>query len=252
MTFRVRLRVMLSQFPRRLNARIATAVLRALPAVSVTGTWLWPFARCRPLLSCLAVAAVAFQGSVLFRGEEKTYRDLNHLARRLRESLTTAPPLNESLNRLGRGRAPFHEPVLRHAARFIVLANRARRDREDFLASFEALERAWKTVGGNQKLTIQLIVAPSVEPYTGKRVARSWHAPVAVDQSTFEEMLPVLKEIATLIVEGDGSGRGRLFISGFDVEPVTDAADEAPAAAEVREVRASSSPKETRGGARKD
>jgi hypothetical protein len=165
-----------------------------------------------------------YWGSRLLRGEETTHRDLMHLVRGMNSALTIAPSLNGSLSRAESGRAPFRQTVLRYPARFIDLANRAHRDHEDFLKSLEALESAWKVVGGDQKLTVQFIVLPALEPYTGGHAAPSWHPPLGVDQNTFEEMTPILKEIYSLIVEGDGSGKARLGISGYDVEPVPEPA----------------------------
>jgi hypothetical protein len=211
-----------------------TAAMHIRSAANCAGRWLWRLARRRPLLFLLLLASAFYWGSRLLRGEGKTHRDLMHLVRRMKQALTIAPSLNESLSRVESGRAPFRQTVLRYPARFIDLASRAHRDHENFLKSLEALERAWRAIGGDQKLTIQLIVLPAVEPYTGGHAAASWHPPLAVDQSTFEEMAPILKEICTLIVEGDGSGKGRLPISGYEVEPVTDPASQTCAAQEVK------------------
>jgi len=53
------------------------------------------------------------------------------------------------------------------------------------------------------------------------QIAASIHLPEPIQKSNFEKLVPFLKEIRALIVEGDGTGRGRLAQSGFQAEPTT-------------------------------
>jgi hypothetical protein len=214
-----------SRFPKMVDARRDTAARRISSAARRMVWLLWRLARRRPLVSALALLTATYWGMSFWRGEERTHRDMIHVARRVQDALTIAPSLNESQGLIESGRAPVSEPVLRYSARFINLARRDHRQREDSLASFEALESAWQSVAGNRKLTVQVIVPSTLEPTTGRWAKQSWHAPQALDRSNFEEMLPVLKEIHTLIVEVDGSGRGRLGVSGYQAEPVDDPGD---------------------------
>jgi hypothetical protein len=50
---------------------------------------------------------------------------------------------------------------------------------------------------------------------------------VVIDQAKFAELLPILEELRSLIIEGDGSGRGRLPKSGLQAETV-DAGTDGP------------------------
>ncbi len=44
---------------------------------------------------------------------------------------------------------------------------------------------------------------------------------VRIEATNFREVSPLLKEIRVLIIEGDGSGRGKLRLSGYEAEPAT-------------------------------
>jgi hypothetical protein len=44
-------------------------------------------------------------------------------------------------------------------------------------------------------------------------------ATVVVDETNFQELRPILEDIRSLILEGDGSGCGRLNRSGYHAQP---------------------------------
>jgi len=159
-------------------------------------------------------------GSTAFRGYDRTRGDLEWLAWHLKELVTVAPPLDQSLDRVHLGREGNVDLIFRYPDRFREVVKRAQRDRKDILTSYVTLEEAWKAGGVDQVLTIQLIKLPSTDPYTGGRVAGSIHPPEPIQEANFEELGQLLKEIRTLILEGDGTGRGRLAVSGYQVEPM--------------------------------
>ncbi len=58
-----------------------------------------------------------------------------------------------------------------------------------------------------------------------------------IEQANFADLLPILEELRRLILEGDGSGRGRLPRSGYHAEPA-DLGVNLPAGARRRKLHA--------------
>jgi len=210
-----------SQRRKPFHVRFGRAGLKAIgTATNRAVRWLCRFARRRPLWFSIMLVVFVVTGSTAFRGYDRTRGDLEWLAWHLKELVTVAPPLDQSLDRVHLGREGNVDLIFRYPDRFREVVKRAQRDRKDILTSYVTLEEAWKAGGVDQVLTIQLIKLPSTDPYTGGRVAGSIHPPEPIQEANFEELGQLLKEIRTLILEGDGTGRGRLAVSGYQVEPM--------------------------------
>ena len=84
---------------------------------------------------------------------------------------------------------------------------------------------------------LKLISPAGVEP-ASKKVIPAINSPaVAVDAKDFTESLPLLKEIETLILVGDGTGRGKLPYSGHEAESAELDLDNTAGAREARSAR---------------
>jgi hypothetical protein len=167
----------------------------------------------------------ALAGALIVRGMDQTIKDLKRLRWEAKEFFSGAPPVAQSQDRIHQGRDGFFVPIVRYPARFIDVIKRAHLEHDEILTDFETLERAWKAGGGGQELTIEFVAAQTFDPYTGKVVPATRDAPGPIDRKKFKERLPLLRQIYALIVEGDGSGKGKLAPSGFDAEPIADAPD---------------------------
>jgi hypothetical protein len=242
MLIRHRFGNLLEQTIEPIHVRTEPAVRRTCRATSAAGCWIWRFFGRRPIVFSLILGASAALGSLVFRGRERTCEDLKALASEVKEFLTISPTVGHSLARIDQGQHGYFVPVIRYPVKLVDTVKRAHRDRQEILTSFETLHTAWRVCGGEEQLTIQFIIPPSFDPYTGGSAPAFQSFRAAIDETNFRERLPLLKEIYTLIVEGDGSGKGRLAISNYDAEPTTDGADPTNPVAEGELV-----PKEDRG-----
>jgi hypothetical protein len=225
MLLRHRFGNLLEQTMKPIHVRLEPGILRTCQATTATVRWIWRFFVRRPIVLSLMLGATAAVGSLLLRGREKTRDDLKSLAWEVKEFLTISPTVGHSLARIDQGQDGYFVTIIRYPVRFTDIVKRAHRDHQQILTSFETLHTAWKG-GGEERLTLQFVVPPSFDPYTGGSAPAFEYPPAAIEQTNFKEKLPLLKEIYTLIVEGDGSGRGRLAISGYDAEPTTAGADQ--------------------------
>jgi hypothetical protein len=66
---------------------------------------------------------------------------------------------------------------------------------------------------------LKLFSPAGVEPASKKVIPAINNPAVAVDAKNFTELLPLLKDIETLILVGDGTGRGKLPYSRYEAEP---------------------------------
>jgi len=209
-----------SQHREPFHVRVSHICLKAIgTATNRAVRWLRRFARRHPLWFSIMICVVVVAGSLAFRGHQKTRGDLRLLAWHLKELFTVAPPLDQSLDRIHLARDGYFQTVVRYPAKFIKVVNDAHRKDEDILTSFETLDRAWKAGAGDEPLSIRLITPPSVDGYTGGSAAEVIDPASPIQSANFQVLLPFLKDIRTLILEGDGDGRGRLAVSGYQAEP---------------------------------
>ncbi len=181
--------------------------------------WLRRFAWRRPIWFSIVLGVALVTGSMACRGYDRTRGDWECLEWHLKALCTVVPPLEQSLDRIHLARDGYFQPVVYYPARFIDVVNLAHRKREDILTSFEVLDRAWRA-GGDEPLSIRFTCPPSADPYTGGRSAAVIYPSDSIQKANFMMLLPLLQEIRTLIIEGEGDGRGLLNQSGYQVEPV--------------------------------
>jgi hypothetical protein len=201
-------------------------IVRAGPAAigkasSRVGRGLLRFFVRRPIVFTILLALAFAAGSCILRGSRQTARDLSDLARQVKECLTISPSVEHSLARIDENRQGNVLPVVRYPKKLIGLFEQAEREKKDVLASFEVLVDAWEAIAGEELLAIQVVSFDTFVPSVGVRVAGKVRAPVRIVESNFEEYLTHLQQIRLLILEGDGSGRGKLPFSGFKAEPAT-------------------------------
>jgi hypothetical protein len=117
------------------------------------------------------------------------------------------------------GEMPFSEVDLYYSDDYIRVVKTAQERGNDLLASFHALESAWNATSPATPLTIKLVSAPRTEPVTGRSAFPILTDNEVVDESSFSELRGLLDDLRTLILDGDGSGRGRLNRSGYNAHP---------------------------------
>jgi hypothetical protein len=115
--------------------------------------------------------------------------------------------------------SPIRTDILLYSRKFVIASRHAFGKRYEFLASYATFCAIWKEVSPQKPMMLKLISPAGVEP-ASKKVIPAINSPaVAVDAKNFTELLPLLKEIETLIIVGDGTGRGKLPYSGYEAEP---------------------------------
>jgi hypothetical protein len=167
------------------------------------------------LFSAMTVA------SDVFRGCEQTDHDFSSIATSVENLLTFVPALDQSRETIEFGRHCLRKTTILYPDSLIEIIIQSDRDQRDILASFEALERAWREVRPRHPLTISFLHSPSFDPSLRGRFASWSGSSVQIDEGSFEEMLPILRDIRDLILEfvGDECGRGKLLLSGYAAEP---------------------------------
>jgi hypothetical protein len=167
------------------------------------------------LLSAMTIA------SDVFRGREQTDHDFRSIATSVQNLLTIVPALDQSRETIEAGRQCLRKTTILYPDSLIEIIIQSDRDNRDILASFEALERAWREMRPTYPLTIRFLHSPSFDPSLQGRSA-SWSGSSAqIDEGSFAEMLPILRDIRDLILEsvGDECGWGNLLLSGYAAEP---------------------------------
>ena len=106
----------------------------------------------------------------------------------------------------GVGDQPLMVVNLYYPREYIRVVRQADERGHDVLAGFEALEAAWKAAVPSGPLVLELVNAGQSRRLTGRDSAPSLRIKVAIDQANFAELCPFLKDIRTVILEGDGSG----------------------------------------------
>jgi hypothetical protein len=114
---------------------------------------------------------------------------------------------------------PFRAEYLFYSRDLMKVVKQAERDGRDILTAFDRMESAWKEVSPTKALAVKFVTAPLTEPITGKSVLQIFRPTVVVYKDNFDELRPILQELRMLILEGDGSGKGRLPRCGYHAEP---------------------------------
>jgi len=118
------------------------------------------------------------------------------------------------------GEKPFSVMNLYYSSDYIRVVKKAHEERRDILTDIQALESAWKAASPRTPLMIELVAVPSSEPVTENAYAPGLNAKVVIDETNFCDLRPLLDDLRKLILEGDGTGCGRLRCSGYESQPV--------------------------------
>jgi hypothetical protein len=118
-----------------------------------------------------------------------------------------------------RGERPFAVVTVYYPAKYIEVIKTAQREGHNVLRSFRALDSAWSAAAPATPLAIKTVYVPLPEPFTGRQVFPVLEASLVTDTSTFQSLLPILEDLRELILDGDGSGRGRLTRSRCAARP---------------------------------
>jgi hypothetical protein len=117
------------------------------------------------------------------------------------------------------GEQPLSVIDLYYSAGYVEVVKRAHQQGSDILASIRTLEAAWNAASPAMPLTIRLVSSAPLEPGAENRASPILRATAAIDETSFDELRPILEDIRNLILEGDGSGYGRLRRSGYQAQP---------------------------------
>jgi hypothetical protein len=171
----------------------------------------------------IAVAAVY----VAVRDPERYAGAARLFAWEIRDALTPGPPLGDSEAKINVARQGYFQPTLLYPVALSIVIKRADREGRDILGDFEALQAAWRLECGDKPLTFSFVHLLRTEPFTGQQLRIAMNSPHCVTRAIFLEVVPLLREIRTLILAGDGMGRGVLPRSGYMAGPDEDARLEA-------------------------
>jgi hypothetical protein len=119
-------------------------------------------------------------------------------------------------------RRPARRDIQRYSARYIDAVEHALRERRDLLGNYATFREIWGEVSPDQPLLVQMISPAALDFKSREIVPAVVRLPVAIDANNFGEYRPLLSDLRTLILEGDGTGRGRLPATHFDTEPAQD------------------------------
>ncbi len=117
------------------------------------------------------------------------------------------------------GRHPMWSDIIQYSSGFRAAVQAAQRDRRDILASHAAFCSIWSEISPNEPMILKFASPATIDRRSGRPVWPGYGELNPVDSKTFRIFHPVLVEIRTLILEGDGSGRGTLAVSGYLAEP---------------------------------
>jgi hypothetical protein len=118
------------------------------------------------------------------------------------------------------GRRPFLTEIIYYSADLISVVRKGRPRDRDVLANFDVFQSAWRVHSAARPFTFKLVTLPTEEPITGKAVAGAIRPTVQLERTNFDELVPLLKDLRAMILEGDGFGRGNLRQGGHAAEPV--------------------------------
>jgi hypothetical protein len=130
--------------------------------------------------------------------------------------------------------SPIRTDIQLYSRKFVIASRHAFGQRREFLASYSTFCAIWKEVSPKKPMKLKVISPAGVEPASKKFIPAINSPTVAVDAENFTELLPLLKEIETLIIVGDGTGRGKLPYSGYEAEPAELELDDTAGAREAR------------------
>jgi hypothetical protein len=114
---------------------------------------------------------------------------------------------------------PLSVVELYYSGDYVKVVKRAHREQFDILADIKSLESAWNTALPATPLTIELVSSAVPESTVGKSPAPGLTVTAVVDETNFDELRPILEDVRNLILDGDGSGYGRLRCSGYQAQP---------------------------------
>jgi len=110
--------------------------------------------------------------------------------------------------------------VLYYTSDLGVAVKLARRRGRDMLASFDVFQSALRVTSAGWPCAIKRVEIRLEERGTERRCLRTSQPTVVIDQTNFVVLRPLLKELQTVILEGDGTGRGKLPESPYYANPV--------------------------------
>jgi hypothetical protein len=108
---------------------------------------------------------------------------------------------------------------LYYSSEYITIVKQANARGRDVLLDYNAFDSAWRAASPTAPLAIEQVHSPSPRPNTGQANSPVLRSRVVVSESSFEELRPYLEDLRSIIVEGDGSGCGRLLRSGYQAQP---------------------------------
>ncbi len=156
------------------------------------------------------LAAAITLGYATLRNPAKTAAAAREAQWEARELLKPTPPIEESLAKIETGRQGYFQPTLCYPPEFISAVKRAQRDGLDILADFLTLEKAWKAEAGAKPLTLTFIHDPVTDTYTNQRFHSALRSSEPVNEANFRDAVVWLRDIRSLILDGDGTGAGIL------------------------------------------
>jgi hypothetical protein len=177
-----------------------------------------------PVASLALVLLVLTGVSAVVRRSQQAADYLDNVVTTLQRFCAGSPALHRADESSEAGRHGYRNPTIRYPAKLVEIVIRGHRDNRDILASFDALDRAWREECPDHRLAIRFVYPPSLDPFMQGR-AGSWpDSSEPVDRENFERMLPVLEDLRDLILasQDNQTGRGRLLVSGYPAEPWPD------------------------------
>jgi len=117
------------------------------------------------------------------------------------------------------GERPIWRDVHLYSSTFIIAVKKAQHERRDLLADHAAFCSIWNEISSNKPMMLKVFRPAPSNQYSNRYISAISRETLPVDAMTFWELRPLLIEIRTLIVEGDGTGRGKLEHSGYEAEP---------------------------------
>ena len=84
------------------------------------------------------------------------------------------------------------------------------------------LNSAWLEAYPFLPFWLEQVHSPLSEPNFGNSVVPVIRLKAIVDETNFAELRPYLEDLRSVILDGDGSGCGRLRRSGYQAQPVED------------------------------
>jgi hypothetical protein len=133
------------------------------------------------------------------------------------------------------GKQPLVAVKFYYSAGYLNVVKQAHERGRDVLLDFRTLNSAWLEAYPSTPFWLEQVHSPPSRANLGNGVVPVIRLKAIVDETNFAELRPYLEDLRSVILDGDGSGCGRLRRSGYQVQPAELGANLSPSSRDNNE-----------------